>query len=235
MQRLEKTSPFKVGFLLSAGGAAFARSVELSGLPADKFHVVTDRECPALKKAHEMGIGCEKISFGSRSEMSEKASTAFLEAGCNVVILHFSRLVGPELFDSILTINVHPSLLPSFPGLDAVGDAAKSCSLFQGATLHLVDKGMDSGTILAQTIHAVPSSAKLSWRHSLAYRQKVLMTLVLIDWLKNGLIDLYYVGGDAFDRLTLPDGDLFCSPGFVARDKSICSSKLFDDLAVVGS
>ena len=234
MQRLKKTNPFKVGFLLSAGGSAFERSFEMSCLPADKFHVITDRECPALKKAHAMGISCEKISFESRSEMSAKAYSAFSEAGCNVVILHFSRLVGPELFDRILTINVHPSLLPSFPGLDAVGDAAKSCSLFQGATLHLVDKGMDTGTILAQTIHAVPYSAKLSWRHSLAYRQKVLMTLVFLDWLENGLIDLCSVGVNAFEKLTLPNGDFFCSPGFVEKDKAISSFKLFDDLDVAG-
>jgi phosphoribosylglycinamide formyltransferase-1 len=232
MQRLDKTQTYKVGFLLSAGGSAFASSVEMSGLPANKFHVISDRNCGALTKVADLGISCEKISSVGRSEMSVKVAEAFSNAGCNVIITNFSRLVGPELFERILTVNIHPSLLPAYPGLDSVADAAKAQSPMQGATLHLIDEGMDTGPILAQTVHATPYSSSLSWRRSLAYRQKVLMILVFLDWLDNNLIDLSCIGLSAFERTVLPDGDTFFSPGFMTLVRTKSVTKWFDDLAV---
>jgi phosphoribosylglycinamide formyltransferase-1 len=230
MQKSSMNSKPKVGFLLSAGGSAFARSVYLSGWPADRFHVVTDRDCGALAKAGELGITSEIVIATNRSELSAAAAKAFSRTKCSLVISHFSRLVGPELFENLLTVNVHPSLLPAYPGLDGVGEAARAEAPMQGATLHAVDAGMDTGAGLAQTAHATPTNAPLAWRHALAYRQKVVMTLVVLDWLDHDLVDTSHMGLAAFDLGALPVGDTFCTPGFVSAEMAQSAATLFDDL-----
>jgi phosphoribosylglycinamide formyltransferase-1 len=227
---INMTSGHKVGFLLSAGGAAFARSVQLSGWPTDRFHVVTDRDCDALVKAANLGIACEQISATSRSDMSTKVAEAFVRAGCEVVISHFSRMVGPELFERVLTVNVHPALLPAYPGLDGVGDAARAGAPIQGATLHLVDEGIDTGPVLAQTAYATPRYAPLAWRYKLAYRQKIVMTLIMLDWLTHNLVNPLHKGLSAFKLSALPVGDTFCTPGFSSLSQVQNVIKLFNDL-----
>ena len=90
MHRLSTASEKKVGFLLPAGGAAFARSVQLSEWPSERFHVVCDRECGALGKASDLKINHEVVArLSSRSEMSTPAAKAFTHAGCDVIIAHF--------------------------------------------------------------------------------------------------------------------------------------------------
>jgi len=98
-------------------------------------------------------------------------------------------LVGPELFERILTANVHPALLPAYPGLDGVRHTAKAGGPIQGATLHIVDAGMNTRPILAQTAHLLPYGTPLSWRQAQAYRQKTTTTLVMLDWLVSGFVD----------------------------------------------
>ena len=62
------------------------------------------------------------------------------------------RLVGPVLLTAYPSriVNIHPSLLPSFPGKDAIGQAIAHGVKVTGVTVHLVDEGMDTGRILAQ-------------------------------------------------------------------------------------
>ncbi|MFO6463582.1 phosphoribosylglycinamide formyltransferase [Jannaschia sp. KMU-145] len=220
----------KVGFLLSAGGAAFARAAELSGWPAPRFFVLTDRACGAEDKADALGIGRARIDGASRAALSEAAAERFRDEGCDVVVLHYARLVGPELFDRMPVVNVHPALLPAFPGLDGVGDAARAGTRIQGATLHVVDAGMDTGPILAQTAAAVPRRADAAWREALAYRQKVVVTLALLDWCDAGLVDPTRLGRAAFDLDRAPEGDTLCTPGFCDEAHARAASRLLADL-----
>lgn len=69
-----------------------------------------------------------------------------------VVLAGYMRLVGAKLLQSYTEkiINIHPSLLPSFPGLDAIGQALAHGVKITGSTVHFVDQGMDTGPIIAQ-------------------------------------------------------------------------------------
>ena len=67
--------------------------------------------------------------------------------------------------------------------MQAVEQAHRYGALFQGATLHVIDAGVDTGTILAQTILPVGVDSPASFRHRMSFLQKVLVTLILFEWL----------------------------------------------------
>ncbi|WP_280770361.1 phosphoribosylglycinamide formyltransferase [Salipaludibacillus daqingensis] len=69
-----------------------------------------------------------------------------------LVLAGYMRLVGPTLLREFQgrIINIHPSLLPAFPGLDAIGQAFEANVKVSGVTIHFVDDGMDTGPIIAQ-------------------------------------------------------------------------------------
>ncbi|KPB05868.1 phosphoribosylglycinamide formyltransferase [Bacillus sp. CHD6a] len=69
-----------------------------------------------------------------------------------IVLAGYMRLIGPTLLNAFKgkIVNIHPSILPAFPGLDAVGQALKYGVKLTGVTIHFVDEGMDTGPIIAQ-------------------------------------------------------------------------------------
>lgn len=69
-----------------------------------------------------------------------------------VVLAGYMRLIGPTLLAAFANriINIHPSLLPSFPGKDAIGQALAHGVKITGVTVHFVDEGMDTGSIISQ-------------------------------------------------------------------------------------
>ncbi|AEH49477.1 phosphoribosylglycinamide formyltransferase [Parageobacillus thermoglucosidasius] len=73
-----------------------------------------------------------------------------------IALAGYMRLIGPTLLDAYegKIVNIHPSLLPAFPGKDAIGQAYRAGVKITGVTIHYVDEGMDTGPIIAQ--RAVP-------------------------------------------------------------------------------
>lgn len=71
-----------------------------------------------------------------------------------IVLAGYMRLIGPTLLTSFegRIINIHPSLLPAFPGKDAIGQALAAKAKQSGVTVHFVDEGMDTGPIIAQRV-----------------------------------------------------------------------------------
>jgi phosphoribosylglycinamide formyltransferase 1 len=86
-----------------------------------------------------------------------------------IALAGYMRLIGPTLLDAYegKIVNIHPSLLPSFPGKDAIGQAYRAGVKVTGVTIHYVDEGMDTGPIIAQraiAIHEGESLAQLEAR-----------------------------------------------------------------------
>jgi phosphoribosylaminoimidazolecarboxamide formyltransferase/IMP cyclohydrolase len=130
--------------------AAASRRGELGG---DIVLVVADRPCPAIDWAIEQGIDAAIVPGGADEPMAD----ALRASGADVVALAgYMRIVGPRTLaafsDRIL--NVHPSLLPAFPGRHGVRDALAAGVRVSGATVHVVDQTLDGGPILLQ--EAVP-------------------------------------------------------------------------------
>ena len=114
-------------------------------------------EAPALARARTHGIEALHLSpgrFRTRIEDERPWLDALRERGVEVVLLAgFMRRLHAPLLDAFSErmLNIHPSLLPAFPGLDAIGQAWAHGVRVTGCTVHLVEHGLDSGPILAQS------------------------------------------------------------------------------------
>lgn len=118
--------------------------------------VIADIDCAALAKAKAAGIETRIVApFESRAEFTSRIlkATGKVEA---LVLAGFMRILGPEAIARFPNriVNIHPSLLPAFPGLDAVLKALASGVKVTGVTVHFVDEKVDHGPIIAQ--QAVP-------------------------------------------------------------------------------
>lgn len=92
-------------------------------------------------------------NFESKAAFEKKLVGKLKEQGVELIVLAgYMRLIGDTLLQAYENriLNIHPSLLPAFPGLDAVGQALDAGVKVTGVTVHLVDSGMDTGPILAQ-------------------------------------------------------------------------------------
>jgi phosphoribosylglycinamide formyltransferase 1 len=119
-------------------------------------------EAMALERAREAGVATASFPAGDHPDRRgrDAAIGDWLE-GLDVdlvVLAGYMELLSPELvarFENRI-INVHPALLPSFPGLDAIGRALEHGVTVTGVTVHFVDQGVDSGPILLQRPVEVP-------------------------------------------------------------------------------
>ncbi|WP_197276291.1 phosphoribosylglycinamide formyltransferase [Corynebacterium deserti] len=120
--------------------------------------VVSDVDCPALKRAEDAGISTQIVSLGSdRAAWNDQLADAVALSDPDLVVsAGFMKILGEGFLSRFPSriINTHPALLPSFPGAHAVRDALSYGVKISGSTVHLVDAGVDTGPIIAQ--RAVP-------------------------------------------------------------------------------
>src|ERR1700726_2063910 len=154
--------PHRIGVLLSGRGSNFvalADSIAAGRIPGAQIAlVISNREdAPGLLRAAERQIPAQVIpSKGLQREAYDNLVIAELKrAGVELVCLAgFMRLLSPYFVASFpeRILNIHPSLLPSFPGLEAQRQALEYGVKFSGCPVHLVDENLDAGPILAQAI-----------------------------------------------------------------------------------
>jgi len=121
--------------------------------------VISDVEdCRALERARQASIETAVVPYrGDRSDFTKEICDVADRAGVEALVLAgFMRILGPDAIARFphRIVNVHPSLLPAFPGADAVGQALRAGVQVTGVTVHLVDERVDHGPIIAQ--RAVP-------------------------------------------------------------------------------
>lgn len=123
--------------------------------------VVSDRErARALERARRAGIDIVLVEWEAhpdRTAFSSALADAVEDAGAKgVVLAGFMRILAPGFIERFphRILNVHPSLLPAFPGAHAVEDALRHSVAVTGVTIHFVEEEVDSGPIIAQ--QAVP-------------------------------------------------------------------------------
>lgn len=153
----------RVGILLSGRGSNFlalADAVERREVPASISLVVSNRpEAAGLQEARKRGYPalCIPSAGREREEFDREVVRELQKAGVEVVCLAgFMRLLSPYFVRRFphRILNIHPSLLPAFPGLHAQRQALEWGVKVTGCTVHLVDEELDHGPILVQ--QAVP-------------------------------------------------------------------------------
>ena len=146
--------PELIGVLVSGNGTNLQALID-AGLPVTA--VASNRkDAYALQRAREAGIPVATFSLDCHADRTERdlvLATWLEEHGVELVVLagYMHLLTEPFLqrFPERI-VNVHPSLLPAFPGAHAIDDALDAGAETTGVTVHLVDEGLDTGPVLAQ-------------------------------------------------------------------------------------
>ncbi len=155
--------PLRLGVLGSGKGSNFksiAEAIDAGTLNAEVRVVVSDFEdAGILTLARERGLRAEYAAPGRfRTKMEPEAEARLVnllrEAGVELVVLAgYMRIIKAPLLEAFpqRIVNIHPSLLPNFPGLEAWKQALAAGAAKTGCTVHYVDAGTDSGPILGQS------------------------------------------------------------------------------------
>ena len=159
---MSEQGPFRLGVLGSGLGSNFdsiAQGCAAGAIPAEIALVLSDAEDSGiLRSAKALGVPTSFIAPGKyRTKLDETAEAEYIaalqEAEVDLVVLAgFMRILKGEFLKTYegRVVNIHPSLLPSFPGLEAWKQALDHGVKVTGCTVHFVDQGVDMGAIIAQ-------------------------------------------------------------------------------------
>ena len=153
--------PARLAVLLSGRGSNFDalwEACQRGTIPATIALVVSDlADAPGLLRAETRGLPFAVLApreLGGKEAFEEELQRRLVEARVDLVCLAgFMRILSPAFVARwpFRILNVHPSLLPSFPGLEAQEQAIRYGVRVSGATVHFVDAGTDTGPIVGQT------------------------------------------------------------------------------------
>ncbi|WP_040949695.1 phosphoribosylglycinamide formyltransferase [Gorillibacterium massiliense] len=159
--------PYRIAVFASGSGSNFQALAEAAAsgkLDAEIALLVCDKpQAPVVEKAQRLGIpvfAFRPKDYPDKAAYEGEIVGKLDELGVDLVVLAgYMRIISSVLLTPYegRIINVHPSLLPSFPGLDAIGQALAYGVKVTGITVHFVDGGMDTGPIIAQeTLRILP-------------------------------------------------------------------------------
>src|SRR3954468_4167232 len=150
-----------LGILLSGRGSNFlaiADNVRRGLISAQISAVISNRpDAPGLARARELGLSaiCIPSKGKSREQHDAEVTAALQQANVDIICLAgYMRLLSPAFIRAFpeRILNIHPSLLPAFPGLDAQKQAFDYGVKVSGCTVHFVDEFLDHGAIIVQKV-----------------------------------------------------------------------------------
>jgi phosphoribosylglycinamide formyltransferase-1 len=152
----------RLAVLLSGRGSNFQaihEAIERGELPAQIVCVISNRpDAPGIARAKDLGYAAHILdhkTFANRASHEEGVMRLLDEARPDFIALAgYMRLLGAPFIERYRNriVNIHPSLLPSFPGVDAQAQAVAYGVKVSGCTVHFVDEQLDAGPILVQRV-----------------------------------------------------------------------------------
>ncbi len=152
----------RIGALASGGGTNLQTIIDRcqnGSLQAEVVLVISNNpDAGALDRARQAGIPALCIDhrqYDNREDFDREIVKALQEIGADTIVLAgFMRIVTETLLDAFpqRVLNIHPALLPAFPGLHVQRKAIEYGSRFAGCTVHFVDAGVDTGPIIVQAV-----------------------------------------------------------------------------------
>ena len=140
------------------------KSIKRRKIPIKPVVVISNKpDAKGLKIAENLGVNIEIVESkgftGSRTEYDKKVMAVLSKYGVTpknglICLAGFMRIITPEFVKKYKNriINIHPALLPAFPGLDSQKQALEYGAKYSGCTVHFVDIGMDTGPIIIQAV-----------------------------------------------------------------------------------
>lgn len=150
-------SKVKAAVFASGTGSNFEAIMKSENLACEIVLLVCDKPgAKVIEKAEQFGVQTFVLNpkdFSSKTEYEAEVLQAVRSHDVEWIFLAgYMRLVGKTLLEAYegKMLNIHPSLLPAFPGKDAIGQAFQAGANVTGVTVHYIDEGMDTGPIIAQ-------------------------------------------------------------------------------------
>lgn len=174
----------RLGIIASSGGLVFAAGINLLKACGYEIsaYVVTDRECGIENACDVLGFSHTRIIDSDNFSFSCKASQWLcIENDVDWICLFFTRLISSSIYSSKPCINIHPSLLPAFPGFNSLQRAIEKKVRFIGASAHFVDGSADGGELVAQVVGSVVNMRDIQQLERLSFAQKLYIFLVLCE------------------------------------------------------
>ena len=178
---------FRVVVLASGTGTLFtALANQADQIGIQIVGLITDSQVTACERAQELGIPVTVVPFledrvkwdqNLATELSRLKPALIISAG-------FMKILGPVVlrFHQGKIINTHPALLPNFPGAHAVRDALAAGVSETGATIHFVDKGVDTGEVIAQVrVKVEPGDTQDSLHERIKQAERELLVATVGD------------------------------------------------------
>lgn len=141
----------------SGSGSNFQAMLEVDSLSEKIGLLICDKPGAAvIERAHKYHVPTQTIvpaDFATKEAYEQEILDYLREHEITWIFLAgYMRLIGPTLLQAFAgkIVNIHPSLLPEFPGKDAIGQALRAGATKTGVTIHYVDAGMDTGPIITQ-------------------------------------------------------------------------------------
>ncbi|MEZ5461951.1 formyltransferase family protein [Dokdonella sp.] len=175
-----------LGIIGSSGGAclkAAAQCLKQAGID-QRWAVLTDRNCGLSDWATSESAVSRILPYQGVHHFSAHAQDFFSKLGVNKILLFYTRKIGAPLIDAFEVCNIHPSLLPAFPGLGALRRAVSTNPKALGSTLHFVDENLDTGKIIMQVSSPFQTNSSITAAERISYLQKIWLTLY---W-QNGMV-----------------------------------------------
>ncbi len=184
----------KILLLASGAGSLAAAILEAHSerrISADFVGLVSDKDSPALDVARKYRVPDFYIPMiGDRAGWDQKIFDLAQALSPDLVVsVGFMRILAPQFVMTFRVINTHPSLLPLFPGAHAVRDALKANEVVSGTTLHWVDEGVDTGSVISQReVEILQSDDEATLHERIKIAERALIVEALVGYGQTGTL-----------------------------------------------
>lgn len=186
------TSPLKIAVLISGNGSnlqALIDNINLNRLNGIITAVISSNpNAYGLKRAEKAGIATANLSpkdFASREEYDLALTKLVSKFDPDLIVLAgFMQIVGPKFLKQFknLIINIHPSLLPLYPGLNTHEQALKDKRLEHGCSIHYVTEDLDAGPIIAQAVIGLTNTDSIETLKQKVHQAEHFLYPTVINW-----------------------------------------------------
>ena len=190
----------KIAVLISGRGSNMENLIKASHLSNNRIQIVqvlsNRKDAPGIRIAQQLGVATEIIehsTFDSRNSFEEKLTSSLENGGAELICLAgFMRILSPHFVTRWHNklLNIHPSVLPAFKGLDTHKRAIEAGARFSGCTVHFVRPDMDAGPIILQAITPVKLGETATQLAQRILHLEHQCYPLAVDWIAKGAVSI---------------------------------------------